>query len=296
MDINLSQNTFSRQNPNLKDNYRVEGIIYTEETDLKKTNHFQDDDLPNLLAEASLSLKDNNKWLFVIGVGKYDNTDDIIYSERSAKMFAKILQKKLGITKRNSYLLIGNNATSGAIEDKLKLMLRNINKNSKIYFYYSGHGIPVLPDRIPYILPKDKIPDFISDSHFFKLNNIYNLLSNSKAKEIIAIIDSCFSGSTDGLSIFKGVAGSVLVPKKITFNHKKMVVITAGRDKQFSNMFYQKGHRLFSYFIMKSILNNNLTINTIYKDIFKKVKSESINMGDLKLQEPTLEGNINITL
>ena len=289
IDTHYAQNDLSLQNPNLKDKYTVIGLSYTEDADRMIAN-FQDD-LPNLISKTIKVPKDSTKWLFVIGVEKYDNTDNVPFSKRSAETFVKVAQKSLGVTKRNSYTLIGDQATSGAIEDKLRLMLRNIKEGDSIYFFYSGHGIPVLPNRIPYMLPKDKIPDYIGKSPFFKLTNIYNLLSNSKASKIIAIMDSCFSGSTDGVSVIKGVAGSVLVPKKVTFNHDKMVILTAGRDKQFSNMYPKKGHRLFSYFVMKSLLEGKRSVRDVYNNVYPKVKSTSNGFGDLKRQEPTIEGN-----
>ena len=236
--------------------------------------------------------KDPKKWLFVIGAEEYDNTDNVPYSKRSAEAFVKVAQKSLGVTERNSYTLIGDKATSGAIEDKLIRMLDNIKEGDSIYFFYSGHGIPVLPDRVPYLLPKDNIPDYIARNPFFKLENIYNLLLNSKASKIIAIMDCCFSGATDGVSIIKGVAGSVLVPKKIVLNSSdRIVILTAGRDKQFSNMYPSKRYRLFSYFIMKSLLEGKRNVRDIYNTVYPKVKSISNGFGDLKRQEPTIEGN-----
>ena len=289
IEINLTQNSFNLQNPNLKERYSVEGISYSEGV-TSRVLLFQDD-LPELLKKIDKHLLDNKKWLFVIGAEKYDNTDEVKYSKRSADIFAQVAQKTLGITERNSYKLIGNRATSGAIEDKLKLMLQNVKEGDSIYFYYSGHGIPVLPNRIPYLLPKDKVPDFISQTSFFKLSNIYTLLSNSKATKIIAIMDSCFSGSTDGKSVFMGVAGSVLIPKKVIFNRNKMVVLTAGREKQFSNMYRQRGHRLFSYFVMKALLEGKRNVKDVYNSVYPNVKSVSNGFGDLKRQEPTIEGN-----
>ncbi len=249
------------------------------------------DDLPNLLAKIPQVSKNTKKWLFVIGIEEYDNTDSVTYSKRSAKTFVKVAKKTLGVIDRNSYELIGNNATSGTIKDRLKLMLRNIKKGDSIYFYYSGHGIPVLPNREPYILPKDRVPDLIKESTFFKVNNIYTLLANSKANKIIVIMDSCFTGATDAKSVFKGKASVVLAPKRVTFNHNKMVVITAGGAKQFSNMYSKKGHRLFSYFLMKALLEGNRNIGEIYRDIFPKVHKVSLSFGDLNEQNITIEGN-----
>ncbi len=280
-------------NINIDNNLSKNSILIVKDIDERISDVFFDfqDDLPKLLATVPQASKDSKKWLFAIGAEKYDNTDSVTYSKRSAEIFVKVAKKSLGVTNRNSYELIGSSATSGAIEDKLKLMLRNIKKGDSIYFYYSGHGIPVLPNRVPYLLPKDKIPDYIGNSPFFKLSNIYNLLSNSKADKVIAIIDSCFSGSTDGKSVFKGVAGSVLIPKKVTFNQNKMVVFSAGRDKQFSNMYPKRGHRLFSYFVMKALLEGKRDLSNIYNEVYSNVRSISNGFGDLKRQEPTIEGN-----
>jgi metal-dependent HD superfamily phosphatase/phosphodiesterase len=80
--------------------------------------------------------------------------------------------------------------------------------------------------------------------------------------------------------------------KKAEFNKSKMVVLTAGTNNQFSNAYFEKGHRLFSYYLTKAILERpTLDIDSIYKDVAVKVKDESYKMGDLKVQEPQIEGN-----
>jgi hypothetical protein len=284
--INAIENEL--QSPNLKDKYQTVAFSYSENG--KKLSNYQDD-LPSLLSAVPSVSKDSTKWLFVIGVDNYDNTDNVIYSKRSADLFAQVAQKTLGITDRNSYIFTGDKATSGAIEDKLNRMLENIQAGDSIYFFYSGHGIPVPPNRAPYILPKDKLLKYIGKNSFFKLSNIYSLLSDSKASKVIAVMDSCFSGATDGKSVFKGVAGSVLVPKRVTFDHQKMVILTAGRDKQFSNMYPKRGHRLFSYFVMKSLLEGKRSVKDVYNATYPNVKSVSNGFGDLKRQEPTISGN-----
>ena len=141
-----------------------------------------------------------------------------------------------------------------------------------------------------------KISSNISEDNFFKLKNIYKTLTNSKASKVVAFVDSCFSGATDGKSIIKGVASSRLVPKKVTFDKSKMVVLTAGKDKQYSNMYEEKGHRLFSYFVMKSLLKGKTDINDIYREVYTNVKDESYKMGDMKIQEPTIDGNLKLKL
>ncbi len=241
--------------------------------------------------------KDETKWLFVVGIEKYDNgVAPIAYSAQSAKSYSALAQKLLGIPKENSFDLINQKASSGKIKSEMKRMLSLVKKDDTIYFYYSGHGIPVAAqNNEPYMLPYDIDPSYIDDESFYKLKNFYKMLSDSKASKIVAVIDSCFSGSTDGESLLKGVAAARLVAKKVeSFDTNKMVVLSAGQGKQYSNMYREKEQRLFSYFIMNSILENEKTINLLYKDVYYNVEKTSRKMGNLKLQQPTLSGNTQL--
>ncbi len=256
-----------------------------------------DNQLENKLSIIKQLENNNTKWLINIGIERYEYSDNIKYSKHSSEFFTKVLQKTLGIPKYNTLSLIDDKATMGRIKIKIKKLLRKVKKDDTIYFYYNGHGIPIVSQQNePYILPSDVEPDFIQEDNFFKLSNIYKLLSDSKATKIVAFIDSCFSGATDGKSIIKGVAASRLVPKKVTFDKSKMVVLTAGKDKQYSNMYEEKGHRLFSYFVMKSLLKGKTDINDIYREVYTNVKDESYKMGDMKIQEPTIDGNLKLKL
>ncbi|MEA3315905.1 MAG: caspase family protein, partial [Campylobacterota bacterium] len=289
------QMRLSLQNPNLKDTYQIEALAYRDGKEIKGQKF--DDDIPTLLSKMKSAKIDNKKWLFTIGIENYNETDDIKYAKRSALAFKKVAKKTLGIKERNSYTLINNKATGTAIKNRLKMLLSEVKKGDTIYFYYNGHGIPD-PSKSgePYMLPSDGIPDFIVSEKAFSLKNIYKQLSDSKADNVVAFVDSCFSGATDGVSIIKGVAGSRLVPKKVNFDKSKMVVLTAGQKKQYSNMYQEKGHRMFSYFVMKSLLSGKKDIDDIYKEISYKVSDKSNELGALKKQEPTINGNRDIKL
>ncbi|MEA2019226.1 MAG: DUF1566 domain-containing protein [Campylobacterota bacterium] len=289
------QMRLSLQNPNLKDTYEMKAFTYKDGK--KISGDIFNDDIPKLLSKIKRTKIDKTKWLFTIGIENYNETDNIKYSKRSALAFKKVAQKTLGIKERNSYTLINSKATGTAIKNKLRLLLSEVKKDDTIYFYYNGHGIPDSSKHgEPYMLPSDGIPDFIVSEKEFSLKNIYKKLSDSKASKVVAFIDSCFSGATDGVSIIKGVAGSRLAPKRVIFDKSKMVVLTAGQKKQYSNMHKEKGHRMFSYFVMKSLLDGKKDINMLYKEVSYKVSEASNELGALKKQEPTLDGNKKIKL
>ncbi|MDH5394234.1 MAG: caspase family protein [Gammaproteobacteria bacterium] len=254
---------------------------------------YSDDDLMLSLDKSKKEAVDPTRWLFVIGAGEYENTDNILYSEKSADAFRAIAQKKLGISNRRTVSLIGKKATSGPIKDRLYQMMNDVQKGDTIYFYYSGHGIPNIKTRDAYILPVDRTPNTIVRDDFFKLENIYKTLNQSAAGKVVAIIDSCFSGSTDNQSLFKGVAAARLVTKKVKVDKTKMVVMTAGKDDQFSNMYQQKKHRAFSYFVMKSLLDDVKDIKSMFRYVRSNVEDVTYELGNQYLQTPTISGDIN---
>ncbi|MDR0747475.1 MAG: caspase family protein [Helicobacteraceae bacterium] len=276
------------QNPNLIDRFAVKALRFQGD---------EQDDLSPLIAKAKQAPIDPKKWLFVVAVEHYDETDDVIYAKNSAEAFLKAAQKKLGIDDRHTYSFIDDRATASVFDDHLKRFLANVQKGDSIYFYYSGHGIPNPSGGEAYFLPKDKVVDYVTKEQNLMATEVYNRLSNSRAKQVIAFVDSCFSGRTDNISNFKGVAAGLFKTKRPEFDRSKMAVITAGTSAQFSSAHPEKPHRLFTYYLTRSLLENDkLDLDLLYKKTASEVKKVSWQKGDLYLQEPTIEGNNKLEL
>lgn len=306
--INISEDNMNilltyqrkKQDKSVKNIYAQNNIIsMPKPLPTKDTGGWEDcNDLTPIINSSKQVTLDNKKWLLAIAVEVYDKTSPVIYSYISATTFAKVAQKKLGVPEQNSYLLIGDSATTGAVKDTIAKLADNIQDGDTIYFYYSGHGIPDPVSKESFILPKDKAVEYVAKEQELKLSNIYTTLQNSKASKIIAVVDACFSGMTDGQSIYKGVAAAHFKPKSFDANpNGKLVILTAGKDNQFSNSYDEKSHRLFSYFVIKSLLDGRKNIDDIYKDVAIKVKDESRRKGgDTYEQEPQMIGNSKLKL
>ncbi len=283
------------QNPNLVDKYQVQALGYGESNQAKGLKY--NDDLAPLLKNMKAEKANLKNWLFAVAIENYDEADAVIYAKNSAKSLITAMQKRLGISERNTYALIDEKATGGAIKGQLERLLENVKEGDNVYFYYSGHGIPSSENGEAFILPKDVIADYVTKEKEFMARNIYKKLSDSKAGKVVALIDSCYSGKTDGISNIKGVAAGVFKTKKVEFDKSKMVVLTAGTNGQFSNAYTEKGQRLFSYFVTKALINRpTLDINSLYQEISVGVKDESFKLGDNKRQEPQIEGNVEMGL
>lgn len=279
------------QNPNLI----VPNIAYNESNQAKGIKY--NDDLAPLLKNMKAVKTNPKNWLFAIAIEKYDEADAVKYAKNSAISIITAMQKRLGISERNTYALIDEKATGGAIKGQLERLLENVKEGDNIYFYYSGHGIPSSENGEAFILPKDVIADYVTKEKEFMARNIYKKLSDSKAGKVVAFVDSCYSGKTDGIANIKGVAAGVFKTKKVEFDKSKMVVMTAGTNGQFSNAYMQKGQRLFSYFVTKALINRpTLDINSLYQEVSVGVKDESFKLGDNKRQEPQIEGNLEMGL
>ncbi|WP_229860112.1 caspase family protein [Candidatus Sulfurimonas baltica] len=253
-------------------------------------------DIPKFLENSKSGKTDNTKWLFIVGIENYEFTDSVKYSENSAEQIKSVMKKRLGIPENNVRTLINQGATSAKIDYNLKDMLRRVKSGDTIYFYYSGHGIPVpSQNNEPYMLAQDMNPAYLTDERF-KLQNIYKSLSNSKATKVVAFIDSCFSGGTDNQALIKGVAATRIKPKSVTFDTSKMIVISAGSGTQYSNKYDEKGNRLFSYFVMRGLIENNSNTQRLYDYVKSNVQEKSYEMGASYEQVPVYNGNIGLEL
>ncbi len=255
------------------------------------------DDIGSLLQNAKQSQEDASKWLFIIAIENYEYTDPVAYSANSAKQFRAVMQKRLGILEKNTRMLVNKEATSGKISYNLQDMLAHVKSGDTIYFYYSGHGIPVPTQKNePYLLAQDMSPQYVANDEKFKLENIYMSLSSSKASKIVAFVDSCFSGGNDNQALMKGVAATRMVPRDVSFDKTKMLVLSAGSGIQYSNKYDEKSNRLFSYFLMKGIINNNENTSRLYDYVKSNVQEKSYEMGASYEQVPVYNGNIALKL
>jgi len=253
-------------------------------------------DIAELLKKADVQAVDPTKWLFIIAIENYEYTDPVAYSANSGHSFKEVMKKRLGVPEKNIRTLINQDATGAKIDYKFKDMLRQVKRGDTVYFYYSGHGIPVpAQDNAPYMLAQDMNPAYMEDKRF-KLQNIYKFLSDSKASSVIAIVDSCFSGGTDNHALIKGVAATRIKPKQVTFNKDKMIVISAGSGTQYSNKYDAKSNRLFSYYVMRGLIDNNSDMQKLYDYVKSNVQQKSYEMGASYEQVPVYEGNIGLKL
>ncbi|MEA2073041.1 MAG: LPP20 family lipoprotein [Campylobacterota bacterium] len=269
---------------------RFEGIKQIEDTSF---SWFFTDQLQSAIEDLPFKEKNPKKWAFIVSIEDYEFSDKIEYAQNSGNLFKLLAQRKLLVSDNQITFLEGKNATSENLSKKLKELASKVKKDDIVYFYFVGQGLPVpSQNNEPYLLAYDKSVASISKTPELKLANVYKTLASSKASQVTILLDTTFSGATDGVSIFKGVAAPKLKPKRVGFDKERMSVIVAGKDTQFTNKYSEKKHRMFTYFLIDGIVNQNIQeMKPLFEYVKTKVNKKSFELGDEFIQTPIIQGN-----
>jgi len=188
----------------------------------------------------------------VIGITKYQNVPEAAFGERDAATMKQYLET-LRVPEENILFLTGMRATKTGFAKYLEEWLpRNVSEDSRVYFYYSGHGAPDPTTGTAYLLPWDGDPSFLSTSAY-ALSRVYEKLNALKAKEVIVMLDSCFSGAGGRSVITKGMRPLVMTVNTGIPGGEKISVLTASRGEEITGSLDNQGHGMFTYYLLKGI-------------------------------------------
>jgi len=223
------------------------------------------DELPSAKVKPS-----KNSYAIVIGIEEYrQKLPKADFASHDAKIISEYLTKTMGYPEENVITLLNDRALKSDMEKYFDRWLsNNVEENGRVFIYYSGHGAPNTKTGDAYLVPYDGDPTFIAETGY-SIARLYESLGKLKAKEIIVVLDSCFSGAGGRSVLAKGAKPLVMTIN--TPNIKKNIaVMTASSGDQISSAYEEQGHGLFTYFLLKGIKN---------EDVVKQ--DGSIKMDDL---------------
>lgn len=193
----------------------------------------------------------NNDFAVVVGIGKYLEIPDAQFAERDAEAMKNHLLA-MGFPSRNVVHLSGERAGYKAIEKFVETWLpKNTDKNSRVFFYFSGHGSPDPQTGKAYLLPYDGDPNFLENTGY-PISRLYSKLNALPAQEVIVIIDACFSGSGGRSILAKGARPLVLTSDKLTIPDR-LTVFAAAEGNQITSTLEEQGHGTFTYYFLKGV-------------------------------------------
>lgn len=236
-----------------------------------------------------------NDYALIVGIEKYDDLPAATYAGRDAAAATDFVEA-MGVPAGNVVTLTDSHATRSGLAKKLEGWLaNNVNDNSTVYFYYSGHGAPDTKTGQAYLVPFDGDPEYL-DQTAYPLKRVYEKLGALKAKRVIVMLDSCFSGAGGRSVLAKGArplvsnvdVGSGSIDAKIT-------VLAAAGAEQISGTTDEKGHGLFSYYLFNGLnggakdASGRVTVQSLFDYLKPKVVDDAHRTN--REQVPQLEAS-----
>ena len=228
----------------------------------------------------------------IIGIESYQDSHlpKADFAQRDAEAVYAYLQR-LGVPAENIARLSGDAATAGRIKGYLQSWLpKNAKPESRVYFYYSGHGAPDPVSHDAYLLSWDGDPGLLKTTAV-SLAEVYADLGRLPAKEVLVAMDSCFSGAS-GRSVIKKGARPLVSVRMEEALAPNLTVLAAAQGDEIANSLEKEGHGLFTYYLLKGLGRASGQDSLKAQDLCGRLKSEVKEAAarDNSLQVPVCQG------
>ena len=246
----------------------------------KVTQSDVDSNIPQTKKEAE------NTYALIIANEDYQYVDPVNFASHDGEVFKEYCIKTLGIPEKQVRYCA--NASYGIISggvDWLSYALNNF-EGSKAIVYYCGHGIPDEKTGDAYIVPVDG--KGTNTATCYSLNKLYTTLAATKAANITYFMDACFTGANKEGSMLVAARGVAREAKKEQLNGNAVVFSASSADET-AMTYPEKGHGLFTYFLLKKLqeTSGDVSYEELAGYINKNVKKEAFLINE-KPQTPVV--------
>ena len=222
------------------------------------------------------SVKNDYTFAVIIANENYRRESKVEFAQNDGETFRKYCTQTLGMPEINVHFTTDATLNDIRVEiDWLSNVAEAFNGEANIIFYYAGHGIPDENSKSACLLPVDGFGTNVNSA--YKLDDLYQTLGEMPAKTVIAFIDACFSGthrSGDMMTSARGVAIKI-DPGAPAGN---TVVFSAAQGAETAYSYREKGHGMFTYFLLKKLqeTNGEVTLGELDDYIAGNVRRQSI--------------------
>jgi len=223
----------------------------------------------------------------IIANENYKKVAKVPCALNDGRTFRRYCENTLGIPVENVHYV--EDATLGTMTSELNWVTRVANAyegDAKLIIYYAGHGIPNEKDGAGYLLPVDVAGNDVSAA--YSLANLYSTLANLNVKYVTLFMDACFSGSKRGDGMLMSARG-VAIKSRLEEPKGNMVVFSAAQGDETAYPYAEKGHGLFTYFLLKKLKDTkgDVDFGTLGEYIRKEVTRKAAVVNN-KPQTPSV--------
>jgi len=194
-----------------------------------------------------------NAVALIVGVETYPDYPDSTFSARDAATFEQYASTALGVDPKRIKVLVNQEATRLGILRAVDFWMRSeIDPDTRVYVYYSGHGLSSADGETGYLVPFDGDPAYLSESGI-SLKSLFMRIDALKPKETVAFLDSCYSGQTRAGKTLLADARPIAIKPSNKLISSNATIFTASSGAELANSDPSKEHGLFSFHLMKGL-------------------------------------------
>ena len=214
---------------------------------------------------------DEKYYALIIGNNDYQHLEKLDAAEKDAEVIADVLTNKYGF---EVDLLL--NADYDTTVNSLFKITNKLKKDDNLLIYYAGHGEIDKAENRGYWLPVDA--SYELRSKWISNQRIVDRIKATKAKHVLLIADSCFSGTLMRSSVTPE-SSEALDEKNIDRlkSKKTRLVITSGGNEPVVDS-DGGDHSLFALKLIDTLKNNNTVINS--QMLFENIRRYVISNAD----------------
>ena len=235
----------------------------------------------------------DSTFALIIANENYKFVSHVPYALNDGKVFEEYCSKTLGLPK--DHIHRAEDATYGMMMgemDWISSIAQVYKGRARIIVYYAGHGLPDDATRDAYLLPVDGAGSNTSTA--IKLSDVYSKLNANPTESTVVFLDACFSGAQRNGQMLAQARGVAIKPKaaRPTGN---MVVFSAASGDETAYPYNDKGHGLFSYFLLKKLqeTRGDVSLGELASYISENVSQQAI-VQNAKSQTPTVVPSVEL--
>lgn len=252
-------------------------------------------DVDSLIPECHRSRL--NTYALIIGNQNYRFAADVPFAIHDARVFRTYCEKTLGIPSENIHIC--EDATKQMIQDDEMEWINSIQgrDTKRLIVYYAGHGAPdIKNNNRAYLLPTDVRG--IAPQRGIALDDFYAMLGDLGFEQTSVFIDACFSGiNRDNGALNSGLRAVEVEAEKGKLSTGNVVVFSAAQGNETAQGYPDKGHGLFTYYLLKNLqtMGDNGNYGSLSETLYDNVSKKAPQLRLRKSQTPSTSASEAIT-
>ena len=242
--------------------------------------------VPDELSKGRTVLEQGNFWVLLISNQDYQHISDLKTPHHDSDVLKQVLENRYGFDPQHIVQI--KDASKDQMHKEMDKLQARVKGNDSLLIFYAGHGYqdPGFGSK-GFWIPVDGMSPDAQDSPrttWLPNSTVHDILEASKARHILLISDSCYSGtfktrSLDSRQVFSGDAEFFykLAAKKsrraITSGDLEPVLDGGG-----------SGHSVFARQLINTLVNNKHALNAkhLFDKISQPVQASAQSLGAMQ--------------